>query len=344
MFKKMKAVLKKVRPSSVIKTLKIAKERLRFVRLDRELKHVKQAINEYGFNDKRIMEIFDKHDLNISKSSDYYSPLPVLSKLERNASRWIKPSALAGIAYDMPQMKNLFLSLMSKYSAEYGEIPDYYENIEKGYGPGYNAFDAMILYFMIRENKPRRCIEIGSGISTYYCSLAARRIREEGKQLKITCVEPFPYDALYGIPQIEVIKKEVQDIDVSFFEQLESGDVLFIDSTHIVKIDGDVPYLFLEVIPRLKKGVIIHIHDIPFPYNIPFPPQLWVFGKIMSYFWNEAMLLQAFLCYNDAYRIIFSAPILRFYEETFLSENVPNYESISKNPDTFSSIWIEKVK
>jgi len=318
MFKKMKAVLRKVLPKSIIKILITERERLHFFLLGRALRR-------------------------INKSMDYYSPLPVLSKLEKNMSRWNKPSGLVGIAYDMPQMKNLFLDLISKYSTEYAKIPSYYENINKGYGPGYNALDAMTLYFMIRENKPRRYIEVGSGLSTYYCSLAAQRIREEGNQLKIICVEPYPYDALYRIPQVEVIKKEVQDIDISFFEQLESGDVLFIDSSHIIKIDGDVPFLFLEVIPRLKKGVIVHIHDVPFPYNIPFPPEIWVLGR-MPYFWNEAMLLQAFICYNDTYKIIFSAPLLRFYEETFLSENVPDYEPISKNPNSFSSLWIERIK
>ena len=94
--------------------------------------------------------------------------------------------------------------------------------------------------------------------------------------------------------------------------------MLFIDSSHIVKIDGEVPYLYLEVIPRLKKGVITHIHDTPFPYNVPYPPQLWIFDREWPVFWNEAMLLQAFLCYNDAFKILVSMPLLRYFDEDFL--------------------------
>ncbi|MCQ9206043.1 MAG: class I SAM-dependent methyltransferase [Omnitrophica bacterium] len=288
------------------------------------------------------MKILDKHDLNISRASDYYSPLPILSKLEKNMQRWFKPSKLVGIQYDIEAMKNLLANLVSKYYVEYNKIPNYYENRKKGYGPGYTAFDAMILYFLIRDIKPKRYIEIGSGISTYYCSLAAEQNAKESKLLRITCIEPYPYEKLYNIQQIEIIKKEVQDVEVSAFEKLDAGDVLFIDSSHVVKIDGDVPYLYLEVIPRLKEGVIIHIHDIPFPYNVPFPPQLWVVGAKWPIFWNEAMFLQAFLYNNKAYKILLSTPLLRFYDEHFLCTNIPDYEPVSQVPNTFSSIWIKK--
>ena len=109
--------------------------------------------------------------------------------------------------------------------------------------------DAKLLYCMIRDIKPNHYIEVGSGLSTYYCSLATKQNEEDGKPGRITCVEPYPYEMLYTIPQINVVKKEVQDVALSTFEQLYAGDILFIDSTHIVKVDGDVPYLFLEVIP-----------------------------------------------------------------------------------------------
>lgn len=282
--------------------------------------------------------------LNVSLMSDYYSPLPIVSKLKENIQRWSKPSDLVGIQYDIEAMKRLLKDLVSRYSAEYKKIPSYYKNLEKGYGPGYTAIDAMVLYFMIRDIKPKRYIEIGSGLSTYYSSLAAERNTEIGKPFGIMCIEPYPYEALFTIPGIEIIKKEVQDVEVSVFEQLDAGDILFIDSSHVVKIDGDVPYLYLEILPRLKEGVIIHIHDIPFPYNVPFPPHLWIFGQQLPVFWNESMLLQAFLCYNDLYKILLSTPLLRFYCEDFLRTYMPGYESVNQNPNTFSSIWIKKIK
>ena len=85
---------------------------------------------------------------------------------------------------------------------------------------------------------------------------------------------------------------------MSFFGQLQKDDVLFIDSSHVLKIDGDVPFLYLEVLPTLNVGVVVHIHDVPFPYNIPYPPQLWVFSQEWPMLWNEAMVVQAFLSFN----------------------------------------------
>jgi predicted O-methyltransferase YrrM len=281
---------------------------------------------------------------NVCRASDYYSPLPIVSQLEKNMQRWFKPSDLIGIRYDLQAMKDLLATLVFQYTGEYETFPSYKENAKNGYGPGYTAVDAMILYFMVRYIKPRRYIEIGSGLSTYYCSLGAKKNAEIGSTMTLTCIEPYPYKALYDIPHIQILEKELQDIEVSFFGQLESGDILFIDSSHVVKIGGDVPYLYLEVIPRLNKGVILHIHDIPFPYNIPYPPKLWIFGKKWPVFWNETMLLQAFLCYNDAFKILMSTPLLRYFDEAFLQTVLPGYESIDQNPNTFSSIWIEKVR
>jgi hypothetical protein len=162
--------------------------------------------------------------------------------------------------------------------------------------------------------------------------------------MQITCIEPYPYPALQTIDNIQLLEDEVQNIPLSVFDQLEANDVLFIDSSHVIKIDGDVPYLFLEVLPRLKKGVVVHVHDIPFPYNVPYPPELWIFGQQWPSFWNEAMLLQAFLCYNDAYEILLSTPLLRYNEESFLLGLIPEYETVSENRNAFSSIWLRKIR
>jgi len=195
---------------------------------------------------------------------------------------------------------------------------------------------------MIRYLKPKRYIEVGSGLSTYYCSLAAEKNASEGYPLQITCIEPFPYEKLYSIPGIQIIAKEVQDVELSLFEQLESNDVLFIDSTHIVKVDSDVPFLYLEVLPILKVGVTIHVHDIPFPYNVPYPAEDWIFKQLWPMLWNEAMLLQAFLLYNNSFTIELSTPMIRYFDEQFLKKNIPIYQSIAQNPQYFSSIWLKR--
>jgi hypothetical protein len=297
---------------------------------------------------KYITYTLNSCGLNVIAISDFYSPLPVVSKLRDNTDRWVRPSDLIGIHYDIEYMKRFLQHLVHNYYNEYSKLPSYKENSAKGYGPGFTIIDAMIEYFMIRDIKPKRYVEIGSGLSTYYSYLAAEENARNERPLKITCIDPYPFENIYDIPGIEIVKKEVQDIELSVFEQLDEGDVLFIDSTHIIKIDGDVPYLYLEVIPRLKKGVKIHIHDVHFPYNIPYPPQFYIFGRKewLPVFFNEAMLLQAFLSYNDAYKIMLSVPLLRFYSEDYLWNTFPEYVPLEQdNTDThFGSIWIEKVK
>jgi hypothetical protein len=117
----------------------------------------------------------------------------------------------------------------------------------------------------------------------------------------LICIEPFPLDFLrQGFAGLHsLIEKKVEDIGLEFFSQLASGDILFIDSSHTVKIGGDVNYLFLEVLPRLKPGVIVHVHDIflPFEYR-----RDWVMEEFR--FWSEQYLLQAFLSFNSEFEVL----------------------------------------
>ena len=140
-------------------------------------------------------------------------------------------------------------------------------------------------------------IEVGSGFSSL---LAAEAIARNDSSALI-CIEPFPPEFLRkGFPGLHsLIEKKVQDIDLEFFSQLDSGDILFIDSSHTVKIGGDVNYLFLEVLPRLKPGVIVHVHDIFFPFDYR---RDWVMDEFR--FWTEQYLLQAFLTFNSEFEVL----------------------------------------
>jgi hypothetical protein len=203
--------------------------------------------------------------------------------------------------------------------------------------------DALTLYMMIRHLKPRRYIEVGSGVSTYYCSLAAERNAAEGHPLQITCIEPYPYEKLSTIAGIRVLAQKVEDADPALFQELQENDVLFIDSSHILRVDGDVPFLFLEVLPALNPGVMTHIHDIPFPYNFPYPPELWIWGQDWPMFWNEAMVVQAFLAFNRNFKICLCTPLIRHFDEAFLKERIPIYEPIAQNANAFSSLWLRRI-
>lgn len=290
-----------------------------------------------------LQDIMDSAGYAITRKSDYYSVLPVQSHLKAKAERWNRPSGLQGLRFDLAEMEAQLTDLLARYLEEFAALPPYAEMQQAGFGPGYTAVDALTLYVMIRHLKPARYLEVGSGLSTCYCSLAAERNAREGYPLQITCIEPYPFAKLHTIPGIEIIAREVQDIDLARFWELQANDVLFIDSSHVVKIDSDVSFLFLEVLPVINVGVKIHVHDVPFPYNIPYPPQHWVFGQVWPIYWNEAMLLQAFLCFNDKFQIELSTPLIRQFDEAFLRRSIPGYQSVEENPNTFSSLWFARV-
>jgi predicted O-methyltransferase YrrM len=289
-----------------------------------------------------IQNIMGKIGLNVSRSNDYHSPLPSRDHLQKNITRWNKPSRLVGVDYDLGRMKRDLKGLVAKYKKELDELPTYEEILSMHLGPGIPSIDGQLLYMMIRELRPKKYYEIGTGSSTYYAYLAGERNKGDGQPLEIVGIDPSPYEVLLKMSSIKIINKQVQDVDIRLFEKLGPRDVLFIDSTHVLKIDGDVSFLYLEVIPRLKQGVVIHAHDIPFPFNVPYPAKLHIMSKSWPVFWNEAMILQSFLAFNNDYQIKMSMPIIRHFDEKFLKKNFPNYKSVDQDPDTFSSLWFEK--
>ena len=290
-----------------------------------------------------LQRTLEKVGYSVARTEDYYSPLPSVSELAKNRARWDRPSALTGINFDLVNIKSNLARLLDRYSEEFASYPVYEQLLEIGFGPGYTALDALTLYMMIRDLKPARYIEVGSGLSTYYASLAATKNAKEGFPLEMTCIEPHPYEKLYSIANISIIKDQVQCVDVSFFQTLQRNDILFIDSSHILRIDGDVPYLLLEVLPSLGVGVTIHVHDVPFPFNIPYPPELWIFGQTWPLFWNEAMMVQAFLCGNCDFEIVLSTPLIRHFDESFLQQKIAIYQSVEMNPNAFSSLWLTRT-
>ncbi len=294
-------------------------------------------------NPVAFLQSLEAAGYQVARNEDYYSPLPSVARLRTNVTRWDRPSALRGVEYDLAAMKSTLRELLASYLDEFLMYPTYSQVQKMGFGPGYTAIDALTLYMMIRHLKPRRYIEVGSGVSTYYCSLAAERNAIEGHPLEIICIEPYPYEKLSTIPGIGVLPQKVEDVDISLFQRLQENDVLFIDSSHILRIDGDVPFLYLEVLPLLNTGVVTHIHDIPYPFNFPYPPELWIFGQDWPVFWNEAMVLQAFLAFNKHFKISLSTPLIRHFDEVFLKQSIPIYESVEENANTFSSIWLKRI-
>ncbi len=314
-------------PRAVVEFL----DRLVFVLRRKQIRLVRKAFGAFGYN--------------IVKRDDYYSTLPVLEEIEQTRARWDRPSSLTGVSVDVPALRERLGGLADRWEVEFlATAGDYLTNTRAGFGPGYPSFDARTLYYTLREEKPRRYLEIGSGLSTYYASLAARKNAEEGSPLTITCVEPYPFDALRTLPDFELVEGFVQDVPLERFEALQAGDVLFIDSSHALKIDSDVAFLFLEALPRVKPGVIVHIHDVHFPWNGPYPADTWLFGERWPVYWNEAMVVQTFLAFNDAFRIELSTPMLRHHDEQFLTARFPDYTPVAKDPNPPSSLWLRRTR
>jgi len=173
-------------------------------------------------------------------------------------------------------------------------------------------------------------IEIGSGFSSLVLNEGAAK--NNGSAL--ICVEPFPHEFLkQGFPGLHsLIQKKVEDVELGFFSQLVSGDILFIDSSHTVKIGGDVNYLFLEVLPRLKPGVIVHVHDIFLPFDYR---RDWVMEKFR--FWTEQYMLQSFLTFNSEFEVLMANSYLNHYHEEELKTVFPDLPSYRGG-----SFWIRR--
>jgi len=160
--------------------------------------------------------------------------------------------------------------------------------------------DAEYWYQLIRAFKPQRIFEIGSGYSTLMAIKAIARNRNDDAnyQCEHVCIEPYekPWLEQTGV---RVIRKKVEDVGTGFFKELRDNDVLFIDSSHVIRPQGDVVFEYLELLPSLQDGVIAHIHDIFTPRNYL---REWMEDEVL--FWNEQYLLEAFLTHNSSWRII----------------------------------------
>lgn len=152
---------------------------------------------------------------------------------------------------------------------------------------------------MIRNFKPARIIEVGAGYSTLVATKAAAL---NGAATEITAIEPYPGDLLQSLSsQVHIVRQSAQSVDMDAFTDLRENDILFIDSSHVVKTGSDVCYLALEALPRLNDGVIVHFHDIFPPFNYPLN---WLLD--LRVFWNEQYLLQAYLMHNQRARVLFA--------------------------------------
>lgn len=229
----------------------------------------------------------------------YYSPIPDLNALPEGALT--NPYPLHGIRFDPAEAKAL-LDDLARFGSETSAFRQRNTPTQDGRwysGGAFGLIDAQVAYAMVRARKPKRIIEIGTGFSTLAMAEACELNAREGAPVEFTTVDPYPSFVLDLKPKglTRNIDKGVETLPIDLFEGLEDNDILFIDSTHVIRPGGDVEYEYFHILPRLKKGVWIHIHDVFLPH--PYPSN-WITHEHI--FWNEQQLLAAFLSYNDSFR------------------------------------------
>jgi hypothetical protein len=266
----------------------------------------------------------------------FYSPLLDIQSLDQNG---------AGIAFDGPECWEHIDLRREEQRAYYTDLLENFPWLPfpKDKSADYRYFvdnhyfclaDAFTLSGIVRKEKPRRIIEIGSGFSS---AVVLDTLDKTNATTKLTFIEPYP-ERLYSLlsekdkAAATILVKRVQEVDVSLFEQLEAQDILFIDSSHVAKVGSDVTFLFLRILPRLKPGVIVQVHDIFYPFSYP---ANWIReGRA----WNESLFLRAFLMGNPKFQMLaFNSFAGHAFPEIF-QKRLPAFLN-----NTGGSIWFRKV-
>lgn len=279
---------------------------------------------------REIFPIWERRGFHVTPVH-FYQPIPDTQTLPE--ALWNRSSELVGIDMNESMQLDLLRNCFPKFRDEYEQFPTeptgqpsrFYLN-----NGLFDGTDALVAYCMVRHFQAPLILEIGAGFSSLVLGEAAAK--NSGSAL--ICIEPFPQDFLKrSFPGLHsLIEKKVEDVDLDFFSRLGPGDILFIDSSHTVKIGGDVNYLFLEVLPRLKPGVIVHVHDIflPFEYR-----RDWVMQEFR--FWTEQYLLQAFLTFNSEFEVLMANSYLSHSHEEDLKTTFPSLHSLGGG-----SFWMRR--
>ena len=255
----------------------------------------------------------------------FYSPIPNLDEIKERQDKIFNDDDLLDIDLNEAKQWEL-LNELQKYYSLYPYKSEHPNDQQKRYQPGKDVFyrfsDAVFLFCMLMHIKPNKIIEVGSGHSSAIMLDTNETFLENS--MHCTFIDPNPEHRLHSIMKAEDEKKhrflneKVQDINTDLFRELSDSDILFIDSTHVSKVGSDVNHLLFKIFPILQPGVIIHIHDIFYPFEYP---REWIFkGKM---FWNENYILRAFLMNNPGYKILLFNTYLQKQFKPWFESNMP---------------------
>jgi predicted O-methyltransferase YrrM len=302
---------------------------------------VQIPIVSYVYRPLKLSYVLLKTDsfrfLDYHPPGHYHSPIPDFKQISAGSRESGVQSARECLDIDLREEAQL--TLLKDFSRYYADLPFsdkpgeatryYYQNIWFSYG------EAIILYSVMRHSEPRRVIEIGSGFSSAaMLDVNDRFLRDT---VHFTFIDPHP-DRLLGLltPRDKekhvILHKQVQDVPLETFERLSANDILFIDSSHVVKIGSAVNHIMFNILPRLRPGVIVHFHDIFWPFE--YPREWFSEGRA----WNEAYFLRAFLQYNKAFEITYFNSFMAEHHVDLLRKRMP---LCTKEPG--SSLWLRKI-
>jgi hypothetical protein len=237
-------------------------------------------------------------------SVHYYSPVPDIEDLHARGV-FQRKSKLPGVDMRISHQLELLAELGKKYGEEC-QWPHECTGDDQRYHTSHSGFSygcAAALHSMIRKHRPRRIFEIGSGGSSRVISAAlVRNHQEGGHQSEYTIIDPYPAETTRTLPGItRLLEDRVEAVGPGIFQELDNDDILFVDSGHTVRVGGDVNFLLLDVVPAVHPGVIVHVHDIPMPYEYA---EVYYTNPRFRMLWTESYLLQAFLSHNHAFEIL----------------------------------------
>lgn len=270
----------------------------------------------------RLSSYSNRHFLGEYGPGHFYSPLPAIDDVRRDYARVADRGQdhVAGIDLrESAQLELVQLLATHRQAMPFPHKPEAGSRYHLD-NPFFSFGDGVMLWLMLANERPSRVVEVGSGYSSAAMLDAADALALDATQFVF--IDPYPERLLALLSAADehrcrVIEQPLQAVAQQEFDALEAGDLLFIDSSHVAKFGSDVNDLFVRIIPQLKPGVLIHVHDICWPFDYP---QHW-FDDGRA--WNEAYLLRAFLQFNDAFEIVMFNDFLVAQHRALIQEHLP---------------------
>lgn len=264
---------------------------------EEEVRTLAYTLKRFLYAPSVLRAALQRHGVTITPSN-YYSEIPTIDEIEESFAKGVPQYATE--LFDAARFRN-HLRTLAEYAEEFNPPLD--PNEEEGvYGWNNGMFsysDAMSYYSTIRHVKPNTILEVGSGYSTL---IAKQAMKNNGKG-NIKCIEPYPREFLKQDSDLELLSDKVQNFEANFFnDNLEDGDILFIDSTHTVKHAADCLHIYLNVLPKIRHKLWVHVHDIYLPSALPISML-----RDRQIYWTEQYLLCAYLLDNPKTELVYGS-------------------------------------